>query len=104
MAISNAFMVGWLVVLVFNTTLTASYTYVFPGFVTQVLTQLSFQSHQPFFSSASAVVKTHKPPRSPNRKGTYQAIQAGQEIVNSLPNDKIADQPKLKGFASDKIM
>ena len=32
-------------------------TYAFPGFLTPVLTQLSFQSHQLLFSHASAEVK-----------------------------------------------
>ena len=52
----------WLVVLGFNATLTAkvnhggSNAYVFPGFLTSVLTQLFFQSHRLLFSHASAEV------------------------------------------------
>ena len=49
----------------FNTNLTAkviswgSITYMFPGFLTPVLTQLSFQSHK-LFLHASAEVKDEK--------------------------------------------
>ena len=47
-------------VLGYNATFTArviSYAHVFPGFLTPVLTLLSFQSHQLLFSHALAVVK-----------------------------------------------
>ena len=56
----------WLVVLGFNTTLTVkviswrSVTHVFPGFLTSVLTQHSFQSHRILFSHASAEARGEK--------------------------------------------
>ena len=57
-------LVGWLVVLEFNATLTVrviswwSVTHiVFPGFLTPVLTQLSFQSYRLLFSNASAELR-----------------------------------------------
>ena len=57
-------MVGWLVVFGFNPILTAKViiiavddAYVFPGFLTPVLKQLSFQSHRLLFSHASAEVR-----------------------------------------------
>ena len=63
------FWIGWLVVLEFNSTLTAkviSYAvgdaYVFPGFLTPVLTLLFFQSHRLLFSHASAEVRSENTP------------------------------------------
>ena len=54
---------GWLVVLRFNATLTAKIiswrsvtAHVFPGFLTPVLTQISFQNHRLLFSHASVEV------------------------------------------------
>ena len=52
----------WLIVLRFNTTLTGHImavgdAYVFPGFLTPVLTPVSFQSHRVLFSHASAEVR-----------------------------------------------
>ena len=58
-----SWLVGWLVVLGLNATLAAkviswrSVTHVFPGFLTPVLTQNSFQSHRLLFSQASAEVR-----------------------------------------------
>ena len=61
--------VGWLVVLGFNATLTAKViswqsgdTHVFPGFLTPVLTQLSFQSHRLLFLPASAELRGENTP------------------------------------------
>ena len=54
------FLHDWLVVLRFNATLTAKAigdAYVFPGFLTPVQTQLSFQRHRLLFSHASAGVR-----------------------------------------------
>ena len=65
---------GWLVVLGFNATLTAKViiimavgdAYVFPGFLTPVLTpvltQISFQSHKLPFSHASVEVRGENTP------------------------------------------
>ena len=41
--------------------------HVFPGFLTPVLTQLSFQSHQLLFSHASAEVRDENTPEKKNR-------------------------------------
>ena len=54
-----------MVVLGFNATLTAKAVgdaRVFPGFLTPVLTQLSFQSHRLLFSHASAEMRGKKTP------------------------------------------
>ena len=66
----NKTVVGWLVVLRFNATLTAkviswrsvTHIIVFPGFLTPVLTQLSFQSYRLLFSHASAEVRGENTP------------------------------------------
>ena len=65
----KSWMVGWLVVLGFNATLTAkviswlSVTHiVFPDFLTPALTQLSFKSHRQLFLNASAEVKGENTP------------------------------------------
>ena len=61
-------MIGWLNILKFNATLTAkviswlSVTHTFPGFLTPVLTQISFQSHRLLFSHASAEVRGENKP------------------------------------------
>ena len=59
--------IGWLVVLRFYATLKAqviwwSVTHMFPGFLTPVLTQVSFQSHRLLFSHAWAEVKGENTP------------------------------------------
>ena len=54
-----AWLVVWLVVLGLNATLTAKVgdAYVFPGFLTPVHTQISFQNHRVLFSHASAEMR-----------------------------------------------
>ena len=58
--------ISWLVVYGFNATLTAKVIshdpHVFSGFLTPVLTQLSFQSHRLLFSHTSAAVRGQNMP------------------------------------------
>ena len=78
--------IGWLVVWGFNATLTAkvmswrSVIHVFPGFLTPVLTQISFQSHQLLFSYASAEERGEN---TPERKILSTGNQAHNHQVMS---------------------
>ena len=100
--------------------------YVFPGFLTPVLTLLFFQSHRLLFSHASAEVRgentperkvastwdrTHNhqvmsPTRSPlshpgGFKQRVDELCPGKIGLNPLPDDKILDWSKLKQIADD---
>ena len=93
-------MVGWLVVLGFNATLTAighimafGDTYVFPGFLTPVLTQLFFPKPSTTFLTCSC--------RGEGRKyaGKKSRLNKGS---NSQPpghhSDKLTTEPPGRGY------
>ena len=89
---------GWLVVLRFNATLTAKVRpimavgdeQVFPGFLTPVLTQISFQSHQLLFSHVLAEVRGENTPErnfASIGSRTYQnALVAVKKLQNCNEN------------------
>ena len=94
--------------------------YVFPGFLTPVLTLLFFQSHRLLFSHASAEVRGENTPErkvastwdrthnhqvmSPTRSPlSHPGGLSNLKIINSLPNDNFVDWSKLKALEDDKI-
>ena len=63
--------------------------HVFPGFVTPVLTQISFQSHRLLFSHASAEVRGENTPErnfasTGSRTHNQQVMSPTQSVLNHL--------------------
>ena len=89
---------GWFV-LRFNATLTAkviswrSVTHVFPGFLTSVLTQISFQSHQLLFSHALAEVRGEN---MPERKFASNGSQTNNHQVMSPTRSQLSHTIEAK--------
>ena len=65
--------------------------YVFPGFLTPVLTQISFQSHRLIFSHASAEARGEKAPCSKTAEQKKKANKATKKKFKKNSSD--AHQP-----------
>ena len=94
----NSALCGWMDVLGFNTTVTAKViimavgdAHVFSDFLTPVVKQLSFQSHQLLFSHASALVRGRNKPERKFDSTEYQSQPPGQESA------RLTTEPSLRG-------
>ena len=79
---------NWLVVFGFNAEVISWWSvHVFPGFLTPILTRLSFQSHRLLFSHASAEVKGENTPErkfasSGDRTHNHQVMSPTRSPLN----------------------